>query len=264
MSDIDGGDTVLHLVPELKESEPGGAGELEAPAEASDSAAADASKPEELDRRAEARDAAAATRDAQAIARELRDQASLDSATLEADKRLVARDRAAAALDRREAALDRNRAADYLKRSYRDQLTGLLQRAAGLDLVSREVDRAHRAGEPLVVAFLDVVGLKYTNDTHGHDAGDRLLQAVGASLSAGLRSYDVAVRWGGDEFVCALPGSTLVTASRRFDDVQALLTKAYPDAVLSVGLADLRPEESMQEAIDRADRDLYDHRRRQQ
>jgi diguanylate cyclase (GGDEF)-like protein len=160
--------------------------------------------------------------------------------------------------------LDRNRAADYLKRSYRDQLTGLLQRAAGLDLVSREVDRAHRAGEPLVVAFLDVVGLKYTNDTHGHDAGDRLLQAVGASLSAGLRSYDVAVRWGGDEFVCALPGSTLVTASRRFDDVQALLTEAYPDAVLSVGLADLRPEESMQDAIDRADRDLYDHRRRQQ
>jgi hypothetical protein len=57
MSDSDGGDTVLHLVPELKESEPGGARVFDATAAALDSAAADASKPEELDRQAEARDA---------------------------------------------------------------------------------------------------------------------------------------------------------------------------------------------------------------
>jgi diguanylate cyclase (GGDEF)-like protein len=247
MPDRDRRETVLHLVPET-------------PLDALHSATADASKPDVLDRRAEARDVAATARDEQAVAREARHQAGLDSASAEADKRLAARDRAAAALDRREAALDRNRAAAYLNRSYRDQLTGLLQRAAGLDLVSREVDRAHRAGEPLVVAFLDVVGLKDTNDTYGHESGDRVLRAVGASLREGLRSYDVAVRWGGDEFVCALPGSTLVIAVGRFDDVQARLTAAHPGAVLSVGLADLRPDESMQAAINRADRDLYDHR----
>jgi diguanylate cyclase (GGDEF)-like protein len=260
MSDRDGGETVLHLVPEPEASEPSGVGVIEVATEGLDSAAADASKPDVLDRQAEARDAAATARDQQAVAREASHQAGLDFATLEADQLLASRDREAAALDRREAALDRNRAAAYLKRSYRDQLTGLLQRAAGLDLVSREVDRAHRAGEQLVIAFLDVVGLKHTNDTYGHVAGDRVLHAVGASLREGLRSYDVAVRWGGDEFVCALPGSTLATAGRRFDDVQALLTAACSGAVLTVGMADLGPDESMQDAIDRADRDLYDRR----
>jgi diguanylate cyclase (GGDEF)-like protein len=225
------------------------------------SAAADASKPDVLDRRAMERDAAATARDKQAEARETNDQATLDLAARETDQLFVSRDRDAAALDRREAALDRARAADYLRRSYRDLLTGLLQRDAGSDLVSREVDRAHRSREPLVIAFLDVVGLKHTNDTWGHEAGDHLLQAVGESLREGLRSYDVAVRWGGDEFVCALPGSTLVSAGQRFFDVQARLTAACADAVLTVGLVELRPDESSEGAINRADRDLYDQRR---
>ena len=276
MSDRDGAETGLRLVPPLEAPQPAVGDVVEAAPEASDrqaetpqsrnqvgldSAAADASQPEVLDRQAQARDAAAAARDQRAEAREAKDHDGLDPATMLADQLLASRDRKAAALDRREAALDRNRAAAYLKRSYRDQLTGVLQRAAGLDIVAREVDRAHRASEPLVIAFLDVVGLKHTNDVHGHGAGDRVLQAVGASLREGLRSYDVAVRWGGDEFVCALPGSTLATARRRFDDVQALLTSACAGAALTVGLADLRPNESMQEAINRADRDLYDHRR---
>ena len=178
-----------------------------------------------------------------------------------ADQLFAARDREAAALDRREAALDRNRAAAYLRRSYRDQLTGMLQRDAGHDLVAREVARAHRSDEPLVIAFLDVVGLKRTNDTCGHQAGDRVLRAVGASLREGLRSYDVAVRWGGDEFVCALPGSTLASARRRFDDVQTRLSEACADAVLTVGLAELQPDEPPEDAINRADRDLYRQRR---
>ena len=186
-----------------------------------------------------------------------------DAARLAADLMLAARDRAAAALDRHEAALDRLHAADYLRRSYRDQLTQTLHRDAGADLLNREIDRAHRVGEPLAVAFLDVVGLKAINDAHGHDAGDGVLRAVGESLRDGLRSYDVAVRWGGDEFVCVLPGSTLADAERRFADIQAALTGLCPAATVTVGLAALRPDETPQQVILRADQHLYRQRRRE-
>lgn len=185
-----------------------------------------------------------------------------DAARLAADLMFAARDRAAAALDRQEAALDRLQAADYLRRSYRDQLTQTLHRDAGADLLNREIDRAHRVGEPLAVAFVDVVGLKAINDAHGHDAGDGVLRAVGESLRDGLRSYDVAVRWGGDEFVCVLPGSTLADAERRFADIQAALTVLCPAATVTVGLASLRPDESPQQVIHRADQHLYRQRRR--
>lgn len=82
---------------------------------------------------------------------------------------------AAAALDRREAALDRRRAREYRDRAYRDELTGVLQRAAGRDPVLMTVGRAHRSEEALTVVFLDVNHLMRVNDAHGHAAGDVLL-----------------------------------------------------------------------------------------
>jgi diguanylate cyclase (GGDEF)-like protein len=170
---------------------------------------------------------------------------------------LAARDRAAAALDRQEAALDRHRAAEYLRRTYRDQLTGALQRAAGRDRLVQEIDRAHRGGEALTVAFLDVVGLKKTNDEMGHPAGDQLLQAVGAALQEGLRSYDVVVRYGGDEFVCALPKTDRAEADRRFVQVGALLASRYPGARFSVGLTQSVAGDGVDDVVARADRDLY-------
>jgi diguanylate cyclase (GGDEF)-like protein len=210
--------------------------------------------------RASDRDPVARIHDVPAPARNGGRSVVEDAGTLAIDLMFAARDRAAAALERQEAALDRLLAADYLRRSYRDQLTQTLQRAAGADLLSREIDRAHRTGEPLAVAFVDVVGLKAINDANGHNAGDSVLQAVGASLHAGLRSYDVAVRWGGDEFVCVLPGSSLADAERRFADIQGALSAACPGATITVGLAALRADESSQQVIHRADEQLYRQR----
>jgi diguanylate cyclase (GGDEF)-like protein len=124
------------------------------------------------------------------------------------------------------------------------------------------VDRAHRAGEPLVIAYVDVDHLKRVNDVQGHASGDRLLREVGSALRQGLRSYDVVGRYGGDEFVCALPGACLPEADRRFADVAKMLSNAIAGASVSIGLAQLRDEESLEEVIGRADREMYDCRRR--
>ena len=79
--------------------------------------------------------------------------------------------------------------------------------------------RARREGTSLVVAFVDVDGLKAVNDTHGHAAGDDVLRAVAERLRARMRSYDLLVRMGGDEFLCALPNITVAEARERFRDL---------------------------------------------
>jgi diguanylate cyclase (GGDEF)-like protein len=178
------------------------------------------------------------------------------------DRVLAARDRAAAALDRAEAALDRRLAARYLRRTYRDDLTGALQRDAGHERLCDEVDRAHRMHESLVIAFVDVDGLKQINDKHGHAAGDQVLRATGVALRKGLRRYDVVVRYGGDEFVCALPKISLAAAARRLSEVETLLGSTVENASVSVGLAELEEDEALDHAVDRADEQLYRRRRR--
>jgi diguanylate cyclase (GGDEF)-like protein len=225
-------------------------------ATAADTVTEHSSSPDVLDSQAAQRDERADARD---VAGVRRDQIVLpDDDQVSLDRMLAARDRAAAALDREEAALDRRRAGEYLRRTYRDELTGALQRAAGRDQLSREVDRANRFGEPLVIAFIDVVKLKDVNDAQGHAAGDALLQAVGRAVREGLRSYDTVVRYGGDEFVCALPRAEIDDAIRRFGDVERLLIRLSEHAAIRIGLAELGEGESLDAVISRADRELYD------
>src|SRR4051812_29614739 len=102
-----------------------------------------------------AEDVAAAARDLAAAARDIRTIHLPDADPIALDRLLAARDRAAAAFDRTHAALDRHRAAEYLRRTYRDSVTGTLQREAGREQLAHEVDRAHRTNEQLTVAFLD-------------------------------------------------------------------------------------------------------------
>src|SRR5438552_11348809 len=80
---------------------------------------------------------------------------------------------------------------DNLKLATTDELTGAWTRKLGLEEVSRELERAHRTGARLVLAFVDVDGLKAVNDSQGHLAGDALLRLLGETLRANVRPYDV-------------------------------------------------------------------------
>ena len=128
-------------------------------------------------------------------------------------------------------------------------------------LLEREIDRAGRGNGRLVLAYIDVDGLKQVNDCRGHRAGDALLRDVAAAVLQHLRSYDTLVRVGGDEFVCVLGDCTRAIAECRFDEIWATMVATQPDASISVGFAELRRGDTLEELTRRGDAALYDVKR---
>jgi diguanylate cyclase (GGDEF)-like protein len=151
-----------------------------------------------------------------------------------------------AAQERAEAALDREHAAI-------DQLTGARVRGVGLGDLRREIDRAHRTGGSLVLAFVDVDHLKEVNDGEGHLAGDRLLGDVGAALRGVMRSYDLITRFGGDEFLCAISGVHTDDVRLRFDGLAEQLGAGWSGHSVTVGFAQLQADDDLEQLIARAD-----------
>ena len=141
-----------------------------------------------------------------------------------------------------------------------DELTGAWTRKFGLEEVSRELERAHRTGATLALAFVNVDDLKQVNDSYGHLAGDALLRLVGKTVRANLRPYDVIVRFGGDEFVCAMPNLSAPSARGRFDKIAAALTAVNAKHSVTIGVAEADPADSLQDLIARADADLLEAR----
>jgi diguanylate cyclase (GGDEF)-like protein len=131
---------------------------------------------------------------------------------------------------------------------------------SGFAELAREMAGVRRSGDSLVVAFVDVDGLKAVNDSHSHAAGDRMLLEVANVFRAELRSFDLIIRCGGDEFVCAISGLDMADASKRFELVHAALADAPEHASVSLGLAELQPDDSPEMFVARADAALYRQR----
>jgi diguanylate cyclase (GGDEF)-like protein len=126
--------------------------------------------------------------------------------------------------------------------------------------LEREIARARRAEQPLTLAFVDVDGLKAINDLRGHGAGDRALLDIANALRATLRSHDLIIRWGGDEFACVIAGLNTADATKRLNVVNAALAEAAEPASVTVGVAGLQPTDSTQDLLARADAALYRER----
>ena len=165
------------------------------------------------------------------------------------------RDRTTSQTDRGAAAVDRGEA-------FIDPLSGAHMRGAGLAELDHEISRALRTHGSLVVAFVDIDGLKAVNDSTGHATGDNVIRNVGQSLKASLRSYDLVVRYGGDEFLCAMSGACIDDIETRLAAATSAVAGQTGAASFSAGLAELRPGDTVQDLIARADADLYDRRRR--
>jgi len=119
----------------------------------------------------------------------------------------------------------------------------------------------HRTGAVLVLAFVGVIGLKQVNDSEGQLAGDALLRLVGETARANLRPYDVVLRYGVDELVCAMPNIGATECRERFEKITAALTAADPERSVRFGLAESDPADRVRELIARADAILFEARR---
>jgi diguanylate cyclase (GGDEF)-like protein len=104
-----------------------------------------------------------------------------------------------------------------------DALTGLWNRAALLDFLHREIERALRTHASLGVLLLDVDHFKSVNDTHGHLAGDVVLREIGLRISRSTRAYDIAGRYGGEEFLILLPGCDQAQTERSAERIRAAI-----------------------------------------
>lgn len=188
--------------------------------------------------------------------RELRDRAAFARRRAAASREQARRDRQQAAQDREGAASDRDQAARERRLAGTDELTGARRRGVGLEEFEREIGRAQRTHGRLSAVFVDVNGLKSVNDALGHGPGDQLLCEVVNGLKRHMRSYDLVVRLGGDEFLCVLADVTPEQVRARFEGLNAELQKGSAKGSVSVGFSELKNGDSAEDLMDRADRDL--------
>ena len=118
------------------------------------------------------------------------------------------------------------RTQELLRLSTRDALTGLYNRGYFHDRIGVEVSRASRTGRPLAIAMIDVDHFKSFNDRHGHAAGDLVLNTIAAVLRRSFRTADVVSRYGGEEFVVAMPETDIAAAVQKLERVREHIQSA--------------------------------------
>jgi diguanylate cyclase (GGDEF)-like protein len=152
--------------------------------------------------------------------------------------------------------------------AHRDELTGMLTRSSLLDRFTQKNPSARNKKTALTLYFIDLDGFKRVNDQYGHAIGDRVLTAVGARIQGAIRPGDMAVRWGGDEFIVAFasvhePELVIELAARLLRIITAPLHLSSEQSIelvlgASIGIAiGADGTTSISDLIDQADRAMY-------
>lgn len=110
------------------------------------------------------------------------------------------------------------------EQTLRDPLTGLHNRRYLEETLPRELSRAKRVGYPMALVMVDLDHFKRVNDTYGHPTGDAVLKAMASILLHGAREGDIICRYGGEEFLVALPNMTIENALARAKAWQSTLS----------------------------------------
>lgn len=208
-----------------------------------------------------ASDRSHAAHDRHAGARD-RSSSERDRTTSLADRNAGHAERVGSELDRVEGSTDRGAAAEERASAALDHLTGARSRGSGLTELTREMARAERTSQPLTLMYADVDYMKTINDSFGHAAGDDALVAVVDAIRGALRSYDLIVRVGGDEFICVLAGLDEASTHARVAAITATLAADPELPSATFGIAEMLAGETPAELVARADADLYARRRK--
>ena len=146
-----------------------------------------------------------------------------------------------------------------------DSLTGLANRRALFERAEQEISRCARNCQALSLVMLDIDHFKEINDNHGHEIGDQALIQLGQWVCELLRTHDLFARTGGEEFVLLLPETNLAQAKEVAERVRDSVYRqniALPGGgsihfTTSLGLTEIKPSESLETALSRADKALY-------
>jgi diguanylate cyclase (GGDEF)-like protein len=152
----------------------------------------------------------------------------------------------------------------------RDELTGAHNRAHMTELLQMQFEQQRRTGAALSLALIDIDHFKHVNDRHGHATGDEVLRRFARQAQAELRAADVLARWGGEEFLVLMPNTASTDALQAMDRLQQTLAAdgrcnlaertVMPKGLVitfSAGVIQVGPEDSIDSAIDRADKAMY-------
>lgn len=155
------------------------------------------------------------------------------------------------------------------RQAHTDALTGLANRRELTARLEHELEHATRNGTSVSFVIADIDDFKEINDGHGHQAGDAVLKAVAGVLAGSLRETDLAVRFGGEEFVLVLSGARLANASRAADTIRRAIEElgvAAPDGTplrvtASFGVAEFPTYANADALLAAADAALYQAKR---
>lgn len=153
--------------------------------------------------------------------------------------------------------------AKKVEEAERDPLTGLLMRSALDESLPALLERCQERGWPVSVVMMDLDHFKQVNDSAGHQAGDGVLKRAAEIAQTAIRKDDMAIRFGGEEFVMVLAGArrlhARLLAERLRESIANESWKALPSrrVTASFGVAERAPGESVEQWLDRADQALY-------
>jgi diguanylate cyclase len=145
-----------------------------------------------------------------------------------------------------------------------DELTGAFNRRSIMRMLKEEISRSERNDTPCSIALIDLDWFKRINDTYGHPVGDEVLGTFAIAAFANVRAIDRFGRYGGEEFLLLLPGTPQDKAVILLDRVRTIVAELNWDAfssglqvTVSAGVAALRPGETAESLLARADSALY-------
>lgn len=158
------------------------------------------------------------------------------------------------------------------KEATTDALTGLANRRGFSKFLNRAVLIAQDTGKPLSLIMLDIDHFKIFNDTHGHRLGDEVLKTVASRLKLNLKGQDLSVRYGGEEFIAVLPGTSLEDAVTVAETIRRALCEGdlinkvtgdrYGKVTASFGVSCYYPGELPENFVQRADEALYEAKKK--
>ncbi|KAF2956942.1 GGDEF domain-containing protein [Marinitoga sp. 38H-ov] len=147
-----------------------------------------------------------------------------------------------------------------------DSLTKVYNRRMGFELLNHLIFLSQRKNKPLIIGFIDIDNLKYINDNFGHSIGDKIIITVSKIIKKNIRKSDILARYGGDEFFVGLYDCNIESAKRiekniKFELANISKSENLPINV-SIGFIEYNENETIDSLISKADKIMYQNKRK--